>query len=319
MCHTTSPDTDCIIDVLFRVRADLPPVPKRAYNSSCDSHYADLSGTLDAVEPVLLAHKVLAQPSVTQNGRSVTVSLRLIHVESRQWAEQSLHFETANGTVHELASAITYGRRLCFATLLNLRTPDDDGQGAMQGQPAARVLTMGSVIRAARVEQESTGREAATSDTQPRERVADLGTETPAGITTAPTESTPAPAVVAAAPAVAEASPTASATPPPAPAPAVAGEPSVSPSPDSAPATPALSVVPAGARTASPAASLTPKQLQEQTWGLIRRYKEAHGREAAERVIQRIAGTNVPALVRPTDMLALHNELERVLQVREAA
>lgn len=139
--HKTSDSTATILKQLLALQYAVPAIPKAAYNATTESHYATLPAIIEAVHLHARDLGLMILPMVEQDNMSVVIVTRIIHVESGEWIEQSVRFQTTNGTPHEVASAITYGRRISLSLLTNVRlTDDDDGEGAMQGHPRTKHL-----------------------------------------------------------------------------------------------------------------------------------------------------------------------------------
>ena len=132
--------------------------------------YADLDDTLSYVRPILARFGLAALQDVTENGRGIGVTTRLIHCSGGVMTFGPLPMD-GGGNPQAIGSAITYARRYSLLAALGLATEDDDGQtAARSGQEPARAA-QGSPQRANRGGSVSSGGSrdrAPESDAQPQ-------------------------------------------------------------------------------------------------------------------------------------------------------
>lgn len=133
----TSTQTDKILPLLAKVKAELGPVTKSSDNPFFKSKYADLNQHIDVIEPVLEANGlILLQPvQVTDQGINV-VETQIIHAASGQWVSSSMALVNTPD-MQKLLAAVTYARRGSLNSFFGLASLDDDGETAVgRGKPA---------------------------------------------------------------------------------------------------------------------------------------------------------------------------------------
>jgi len=123
-----SEKTDQLFAALAKVKKELGPVKKGAFNPHFKSTFADLNTHIETIEPVLEANGLmLLQPtSGNADGSNSVISL-LVHTESGQWIQSSLQLINVQDMQKTLAG-ITYARRGMMNFLFNLASADDDGE-----------------------------------------------------------------------------------------------------------------------------------------------------------------------------------------------
>lgn len=125
---------------LKRAKAEMPAVLKNKYNEQTKSHYANLESVSDAMDPI-----------ITANGFSLTFGTAPTTLEGHYLVTCTLAHEggheknyeapipidsagikgTANKTLtHAFGSTMSYGRRYLKMMIFDVKTTDDDGNGA---------------------------------------------------------------------------------------------------------------------------------------------------------------------------------------------
>lgn len=126
---------------LFKIQATAIVAVKGKRNEHFKQDYADLDCVWQAVRPALQECGILIrQAAHGADGERVTVTTRLVHVESGEFVESDLTIKPAKAGAQEIGSAITYARRYAILAALGIVNDDDDGADASrpalpQGQP----------------------------------------------------------------------------------------------------------------------------------------------------------------------------------------
>lgn len=120
---------------LSKARGEFKAVIKSAENPYFKSNYADLSTLIDATKDSLSKNglAVVQSPGkITESGR-VSITTLLIH-SSGEWMEDDLEMPVTKADAQGLGSAITYGRRYAYQSLLNVAGEEDDDGNAAVGK-----------------------------------------------------------------------------------------------------------------------------------------------------------------------------------------
>lgn len=140
-----SDSQDKILEVLFNAKKEIgtDALTKNARNDYHNSSYADINAVLERVEPVLMELGVLSLTSsaVSLAKNVVTVSTKLIHIESKEFVTRTMTFQPDKLSPQAVASCESYGRRYNHMGLFNLRSEDDDcnaGEGVSSKGKASR-------------------------------------------------------------------------------------------------------------------------------------------------------------------------------------
>jgi len=106
---------------LFEIQQEIGSISKDSKNPFYNSDYFDINSLISQVLPLLKKHKVLLLQPI-ENGEVMT---RLVCVEKGMFVESGIPLpEIADP--QKLGSAITYFRRYTLASLLGLKSTDDD-------------------------------------------------------------------------------------------------------------------------------------------------------------------------------------------------
>lgn len=122
----------------LKLQSELEPVKKDAFNPHFKNHFADLSATLEAVQPMLTANQFMffQEPGNLNNMLAMTTTL--MHV-SGEYIRSTVAFPVSKPDPQGFCSAITYARRYSFKSIIGLPEADDDGNAASnQGQSVTK-------------------------------------------------------------------------------------------------------------------------------------------------------------------------------------
>jgi hypothetical protein len=133
--ETTEPKADMkeMISALLKANAEFEKVTKSRENPYFKSKYADLAQLIDATKPALTKHGliVMQSPGTYREG-IVTVHTELWH-SSGAVRRESMEIPVTKHDAQGVGSAITYGRRYAYQSILNISVEnDDDGNAAAQ-------------------------------------------------------------------------------------------------------------------------------------------------------------------------------------------
>jgi hypothetical protein len=126
-----------VIEALAKASSEFQPITKSQTNPYYGQKYADLSALIDATRPALAANGlvVLQTPRVIAN-RAVEITSMLAH-SSGEFMAFDISFpawqDTKDGArfdAQTIGSAITYGRRYSYQSLLNISAEEDDDGNA---------------------------------------------------------------------------------------------------------------------------------------------------------------------------------------------
>ena len=126
-----------IIEALAKASGEFQTITKGSVNPYYGGKYADLSALIDATRPALAANGlvVLQTPRVIAN-RAVEITSMLAH-SSGEFMAFDISFpawqDTKDGPrfdAQTIGSAITYGRRYSYQSLLNISAEEDDDGNA---------------------------------------------------------------------------------------------------------------------------------------------------------------------------------------------
>jgi len=120
---------------LSKARADFKAVIKAAENPYFKSNYADLSTLIDATKDGLSKNGLclIQSPGKITETNRVSITSLLIH-SSGEWLEDDLEMPVTKADAQGLGSAITYGRRYAYQSILNIAGEDDDDGNAAVGR-----------------------------------------------------------------------------------------------------------------------------------------------------------------------------------------
>lgn len=133
----TSDEINEIAAALAKAQANIKNAPLNKSNPHFKSKYADLVSIRDAtIKPLTDAGLSIVQGTSFQDGQLI-LTTRLLHT-SGQWLESS--YPVALDKPQAMGSAITYGKRYCWAAMCGIAAEeDDDGNEASQPEAKAPV------------------------------------------------------------------------------------------------------------------------------------------------------------------------------------
>jgi hypothetical protein len=135
---TTSETINEIAGALAKAQGAMKPAVKDANNPHFKSKYADLASNVEAARAPLAENGIAVLQEATTGDRGISVATRLVH-SSGQWIQfDPLTVPLSKQDAHGVGSALTYARRYALGAALGLVAEDDDGNAAVNSQPAAR-------------------------------------------------------------------------------------------------------------------------------------------------------------------------------------
>lgn len=114
-----------IYQKLSALKSEIGTLKKNAKNPHFKNSYIDLSGLLDAVEPLMQAHGLLLLQPITDG----VVWTEIVDIESSEKLTSNIALPIGVNP-QQLGSAITYYRRYTLQSLLSLSAEDDDANTA---------------------------------------------------------------------------------------------------------------------------------------------------------------------------------------------
>lgn len=128
----TSENINELAAALAKAQAEFKPVEKNCENPHFKSSFADLTAMKNEAQPKLAKHglSVIQPPSNADSGE-IIVTTRLMH-SSGQFIEESLKIRPTKPDAQGAGSAITYGERYSYKSMVGLtvRGEDDDANAA---------------------------------------------------------------------------------------------------------------------------------------------------------------------------------------------
>lgn len=129
---TTSETTKAIGGALLKFQGYVSGVKRDGKNPHFKSRYATLENVFDTARPGLqdVGIAVVQAPCSIVEG-SLEITTRLIHAESGEWMQSTMHMPLGKRDPQGAGSATTYGLRYSLMAMLGLPpTDDDDGNYA---------------------------------------------------------------------------------------------------------------------------------------------------------------------------------------------
>lgn len=139
----TSPTIGSIAKALAAAQREIGVAVKDATNPHFRSKYADLQAVDEACRPALSKHGIAIAQGTGYADGFVFVTTRLLHADTGEWIESTLHIAPGKHDAQGVGSAITYARRFGLSALAAVPAGVDDdgeaavGRGAPHGQPVA--------------------------------------------------------------------------------------------------------------------------------------------------------------------------------------
>jgi hypothetical protein len=121
--------------------AELSSIPKNK-QADMGTHrykYADLDSALDYVRPILAAHGIVHDQSVTMTeSGAATITTTFTHRSGAEKVVPGATVKPVKGDPQSMGSAISYGRRYSLLPALGIATDDDDGKAATKAPAPPR-------------------------------------------------------------------------------------------------------------------------------------------------------------------------------------
>ena len=109
---------------------------KGADNPFFKSRYSDLASVMEAIRKPFADNGLsFIQAPAFADGK-VSITTRIMH-SSGQWIESTLDVPVAKNDAQAVGSAISYGKRYALQSMAGVPSIDDDGEAAVNRQPAA--------------------------------------------------------------------------------------------------------------------------------------------------------------------------------------
>ena len=133
----TSPTIGAIAKALAAAQREIGVAHKDATNPHFRSKYADLQAVDEACRPALSKHGIAIIQGTSYMDGFVAVTTRLLHADTGEWIESTLHIAPGKHDAQGVGSAITYARRFSLSALAAVPAGvDDDGEAAVgRGAP----------------------------------------------------------------------------------------------------------------------------------------------------------------------------------------
>jgi hypothetical protein len=137
----TSTTVGAIAKALAAAQREIGVAVKDATNPHFRSKYADLQAVDEACRPALSKHGIAIAQGTGYADGFVFVTTRLLHAETGEWIESTLHIAPGKHDAQGVGSAITYARRFGLSALAAVPAGvDDDGEAAVgRGAPRGDV------------------------------------------------------------------------------------------------------------------------------------------------------------------------------------
>jgi hypothetical protein len=138
----TSPTIGAIAKALAAAQREIGVAHKDATNPHFRSKYADLQAIDEACRPALSKHGIAIAQGTGYADGFVFVTTRLLHADTGEWIESTLHIAPGKHDAQGIGSAITYARRFGLSALAAVPAGvDDDGEAAVgRGAPRDPVV-----------------------------------------------------------------------------------------------------------------------------------------------------------------------------------
>jgi len=124
-----SDDHGDLVKALAEAQAQFSVATKDKKNPHFGSNFTSFKSMVKASRAILLDHGLLLMQAPSNNGNNVTVTSRLIHVETCQWCSCSLSLRCRDDGPQSIGSGVSYGLRYTYAPMIGLVLDDDDDDG----------------------------------------------------------------------------------------------------------------------------------------------------------------------------------------------
>lgn len=132
MSIETSESIKAIMPAILAFQGETEGVKRDAANPHFKSRYASLEAVIDYARPVLQRHGLvfIQAPGRIIDG-ALEVTTRIVHAESGEWQESTMHIPLGKKDPQGAGSALTYAQRYSLMAALGLPPTDDDGEAAI--------------------------------------------------------------------------------------------------------------------------------------------------------------------------------------------
>jgi len=136
---TQSPSIFNLSTALLSFQGAVDGVKRDSDNPFFKSKYADLEQVVDTARPHLQDAGIvfLQSPGLIRDG-NLEMTTMLIHAATGEWIQGTGEIPLGKKDPQGAGSAQTYAQRYHLMAMLGLPPTDDDGEGAMERQPANR-------------------------------------------------------------------------------------------------------------------------------------------------------------------------------------
>jgi hypothetical protein len=154
----TSHEVDQVFGAIADAKSEIQPVEKGKENPFYQSHYMDLDGIKDVVDPVLDKHAlVITQwPDTTLSGEA-GLTTHVFHKESKQFVYATSPLSLTKKDPQAQGSAMTYLKRYAYVAILGIKGVDPDDDGNVASQPDRAVTAKGAKAEDGKASRASTG------------------------------------------------------------------------------------------------------------------------------------------------------------------
>jgi hypothetical protein len=138
----TSTTVGAIAKALAAAQREIGVAVKDATNPHFRSKYADLQAIDEACRPALTKHNIAIVQAPGYCDGVVSLTTRLMHADSGEWIQSTLHIPPSKHDAQGIVSATTYARRCALAAMAAVPAGvDDDGETAVgRGAPRDSVV-----------------------------------------------------------------------------------------------------------------------------------------------------------------------------------
>ena len=134
---------DSLFKALAAAKAELPAIRKDGWNPFTKSKYATLEHLLPVCDPILAKHGLFLVHLIGTGADGPEVTALLVMPQSAEYIGSAAVFPAAKKDSQAWGSAITYGRRYTYVSILGLAMTEGDDDGvaasAANGANASKV------------------------------------------------------------------------------------------------------------------------------------------------------------------------------------
>lgn len=131
---TMSPTIGKLAAAMAKAQLSMKPAEKDGKNPHFNNRYATLVSCIEACRPLHENEIAVLQPPVPHGSDGVCVATLLVH-SSGEWIRGELYLPATKKDAQGFGSALSYARRYCLQSTLNMGADDDDGNQAAKSPP----------------------------------------------------------------------------------------------------------------------------------------------------------------------------------------